>query len=108
MPVTAVKTKSKDREELRLQFMTIQHEDGLAIDIYKCDNEWIPIGAPDKIFQEDVDEEKYHKALRDTSDQHGEFQKAYSSNPEWNPGYDAAAEAEGNDDGPVQQCNNGN
>lgn len=89
MPVTAVKTKDKQGKELRVQFMTVPHkEGGIYLDIYKCTEEWIPFGTPEKKYlPENVSEEAYHKALREEASKAAEFEPGYSSNPEWNPGY---------------------
>lgn len=89
MPVTAVKTKDKQGKELRVQFMTITTEDGkVALDIYKCTDEWIPFGSPERRWlPENVSEETYHKALREEATKAAEFEPGYSSNPEWNADY---------------------
>lgn len=86
MPVTSIKTKTKDGEELRLQFATVPSEKGLLIDIYKCSDEWIPKGSAEHLLEE-IDEEEYHKKLREAATEAAEFEPGYSSNPEWNPGY---------------------
>lgn len=86
MPVTAVRTKDKSGQELRLQFMTIPSEKGLLIDIYMCDPEFVPTGKPEHLLEE-VDEVEYHKKLREAATEAAEFEPGYSSNPEWNPGY---------------------
>jgi hypothetical protein len=86
MPVTAVRTKTKTGEEMRLQFITIPSENGLLIDIYMCDPEFVPTGKPEHLIEE-VDEVEYHKKLREAATEAAEFEPGYSSNPEWNPGY---------------------
>ena len=97
MPVTAVKTKDKQGNDLRVQFMTVTPEEGrVHLDIYICNEEWIPTGTPEKKYlPENVSEETYHKALREEATKAAEFEPGYSSNPEWNPGY---VEENGNPD----------
>lgn len=84
MPVTAVKVKGKDGKELRIQFMTTPEETALYITIYKCNESWIPVGRPQKTTEQ-VAEDVYHKQLRLTASEHGDYQPSYSTNPEWNP-----------------------
>jgi len=88
MPVTGIQTKTKDGEVLRLQFITLPGEEkGVHIDIYRCDENFIPVGKPEQKYEPTAEEESYHKALRQVAEEKAEFMPGYSSNPEWNPGY---------------------
>jgi len=86
MPTTAVRIKNLRGEEKRLKFMTVQNGTQLDIDIYVCDDNFIPIGDPHMSALE-VDEEFYHRNLRKDSIAHGDLVKEECTNPEWHPDF---------------------
>lgn len=88
MATTALKI-TKNGQEQRLLFMTVPRGDGrgLDVDVFKATAEFMPEGTPSLGVSEMVDEEAYHKALRDNAFKEGHFVPEFSTNPEWNPGY---------------------
>ena len=104
MPVTGINTKDKEGQPLRLQFMTLQLPDGMQLDIYRCNEDWIPQGKPESTFEKDTSEIEYHKALRTEAMKENQFYKAASSNPEWTPGYKEEDDGDENmDQGQLQK-----
>lgn len=83
MPTTAVKFH-KDGRDIRLKFMTVVNGEQLDIDVFACDENFIPVAGPEMTTML-VDEEKYHRDLRRESNNRGQFVKEESTNPEWNP-----------------------
>jgi hypothetical protein len=92
MAVTALKIG-----DVRVKFMTvpgqpITSEDGtstksfLQVELYTCDEEFIPQGMASKSIHEH-DEETYHKELRKQASEKGHFVPEESTDYEWNPGY---------------------
>jgi hypothetical protein len=92
MAVTALKIG-----DVRIKFMTvpgepITSEDGtstksfLQVELYTCDEEFIPQGMASKSIHEH-DEETYHKELRKQASEKGHFVPEESTDYEWNPGY---------------------
>jgi hypothetical protein len=88
MPVTALKIG-----DVRLKFMTIptqyvqkedEYKDFLKVEVYVCNDEFIPIGTPSVSIHEDP-EEKFHTDLRAQSYSFDHFVYEESTNPEWNP-----------------------
>jgi hypothetical protein len=83
--------------DVRIKFMTvpgepITSEDGtstksfLQVELYTCDEEFIPQGMASKSIHEH-DEETYHKELRKQASEKGHFVPEESTDYEWNPGY---------------------
>lgn len=86
MATTAIQIE-KDGKVERVYFMTVQKENGeVDVDIYKANEEWIPEGKP-SIGYAPMGEEEYHKQLRQLATERGQFVPSYSTNLEWNPGY---------------------
>lgn len=83
MATTALKIM-KDGLAIRVKYMTVPVEKGLHIDIYNCNEKFIPVGDP-HFAVDDRDEDTYHKELRIESNKRGQFVKEESTNPEWNP-----------------------
>ena len=92
MAVTALKIG-----DVRIKFMTvpgepITSEDGtstksfLQVELYTCDEEFIPQGMASRSIHEH-DEETYHKELRKQASEKGHFVPEESTDYEWNPGY---------------------
>ncbi len=92
MAVTALKIG-----DVRVKFMTvpgepITSEDGtstksfLQVELYTCDEEFIPQGMASRSIHEH-DEETYHKELRKQASEKGHFVPEESTDYEWNPGY---------------------
>jgi hypothetical protein len=83
--------------DVRIKFMTVPGEpitsdDGtstksfLQVELYTCDEEFIPQGMASKSIHEH-DEETYHKELRKQASEKGHFVPEESTDYEWNPGY---------------------
>jgi hypothetical protein len=92
MAVTALKIG-----DTRIKFMTVPGEpitsdDGqstksfLQVELYTCDEEFIPQGMASRSIHED-DEETYHKKLREQASEKGHFVPEESTDYKWNPGY---------------------
>jgi hypothetical protein len=90
MPVTAIKIG-----DVRLKFITTptdyiqkgeEFKQFLIIDLYQCDNEFIPTGTASRSIHED-DEQEYHIKLRVEALAKRHFIQAQSTDPEWTPGY---------------------
>jgi len=83
--------------DVRIKFMTVPGEpitsdDGtstksfLQVELYTCDEEFIPQGMASRSIHEH-DEETYHKELRKQASEKGHFVPEESTDYEWNPGY---------------------
>lgn len=92
MAVTALKIG-----ETRIKFMTVPgtpvlSDDGtttksfLQVELFSCDEDFIPQGMSSRSIHED-DEETYHKKLREQAHEKGHFVPEESTDIEWNPGY---------------------
>lgn len=92
MPVTAIKV-----DDVRVKFITVhlppapsteggEPKSFLQVELYSCDEEFIPQGSPSKSIHE-KDEETYHKELRALAKEKGHFVPEESTDPEWNPDY---------------------
>ena len=84
---TALKIKKEDGTEERLQFMTTPHTDGgVAVDLWLCDEDWIPKGQPSLGYshQEEV---QYHIDLRKQASEKGQLVPDFCTDPEFSPGY---------------------
>lgn len=66
--------------------MTVQIPGFIDVDIYNCNEEFIPIGEP-LMSQVEGEEETYHKKLRIESSEKGHFVPEESTDNHWNPGY---------------------
>ena len=86
MPVTALEVPKGDNI-VKIMFITTQtSENEVYLDLYTCDEQFIPSGEPIRKIIE-TDEYTYHTKLRNDAITHGHFRPDYSTNPEWNPGY---------------------
>jgi len=83
MAVTAI-VIIKDGLARRSQFMTLPNDTHLDVDIYMCDEKFIPAGRPLQGVDE-RSEEDYHRELRKEAKAAGQFDADHSTNPEWNP-----------------------
>jgi hypothetical protein len=83
MPCTAIKFKKEGRD-IRLKFMTVPNGDHLDIDVFACDDNFIPVAGPEMTTML-MNEENYHRNLRKDAHEKGQFVKEESTNPEWNP-----------------------
>jgi len=92
MPLTSIKLDWNGTER-RLQFITEQHETGLYVAVQACNEEWKPVTPPTETTDVRT-EEVYHRELRLEASKQGNFVPQYSTNPEWNPGYIEAQDAE--------------
>lgn len=86
MALTSIEMNWKDGSVRRLQFYTEQHETGLYVAVQICNENWKPVGEAAETT-DTREESVYHKELRETATEKGEFVAQYSTNPEWNPGY---------------------
>jgi hypothetical protein len=85
MPCTAIKI-TRETGIGRLKFISQQQPKFLELLIYKCDENFQPEDEPEHNASE-MDEETYHRKLREESHARGQFVPEESTNPEWNPGY---------------------
>lgn len=86
MACTALKITKLDGQIVRVKFMTVPTPTHTDVDIYNCDEEFIPIGNPEMGVSE-MDEETYHKKLRVEATERGQFVPEESTDRHWNPGY---------------------
>jgi len=87
MPVTALLLPDPKKEGTKkIKFITQDFAVNLSIDIYQCDEDWVPMGEPTQGTHTD-DEELYHRNLRSEAAKRGHYVPQESTNPEWNPGY---------------------
>lgn len=84
MPTTALKITSPDGTIQRAKFMTVSQGIHCDVDVYKCNEEFIPIGEP-SIGVSEMDEPEYHIKLRKEADEKGQYVREESTDPEWNP-----------------------
>ena len=82
MATTALKIKKGD-SEIRVKFMTVDKTEYVDVDIYQCNEDFIPIGAPEMGVDART-EEQYHRDLRKEASERGQFVPEQSTNPEWN------------------------
>jgi len=85
MPATSLRIKKEDSEH-RLMFITDPSDGYITVNIYACNEEFIPVGKP-QVIDLQTDEETYHRSLRKDSNEKGHFVAGHSTNPEWNEGY---------------------
>ena len=83
MAITALEV-IKDGMKIRTKVFTVQETDKLAVDLYYCNEEWIPKGTP-HLSVDKRTEEEFHRELRSQSKAKGHFVPTESTNPEWNP-----------------------
>ena len=82
MATTAIRI-TKDGNISRLKFMTVWNGQFLDVDVYHCDEKFLPTGTP--LQGVDPREEKeYHMELRKESKARGQFVPEESTNNEWN------------------------
>lgn len=86
MPCTAIKITKDDGTTVRIKFMTVGNPGHIDIDLYHCNEEFIPIGEP-LMSQVEGDEESYHKKLRLEASEKNQFVPEESTDRDWNPGY---------------------
>ena len=86
MPATTIKIE-KDGTETRLMFITDQVDKTLTINVYPCNESYIPQGRPVTSTLIDREEEDYHKNLRKDAMERDQLVKGFCTNPEWNPDY---------------------
>lgn len=84
MPCTAIKIE-KDGKIQRLKFLTVAHEIYTDVDIFECDEDFIPRGNPAMGVDKRLEDE-YHIELRKEAARWGQYVPEESTNPEWNPG----------------------
>jgi hypothetical protein len=86
MSCTALRITKEDGSIVRIKFLTVQVPDKVDVDIYNCNEEFMPIGNP-HMTQVDGSEEEYHKKLRREAFEKGHFVPEESTDHNWNPDY---------------------
>ncbi len=76
---TALRIKNQN-----IIFFTIPHETETLVEISYADEEFKPIGEPERQINP-MKEEEYHRGLRKDANLMGQFVPKYSTNPELNP-----------------------
>lgn len=86
MPVTTLEIPQNE-QVVRMMFITTPVSDTeTRIDIYTCNEEFMPTGQPlNRIIT--MNEYDYHIKMREEAREKGHFRPDFSTNPEWNPGY---------------------
>lgn len=84
MATTAIKITGPDGSVKRAKFMTVPQGIHCDVDVYACNEDFVPIGEP-SIGVSEMDEPEYHIKLRKEADAKGQFVPEESTNPEWNP-----------------------
>lgn len=86
MGCTALEIPQEDGTIKRIKIMTVQIPGHIDVDIFNCNDEFIPIGEP-LMSQVEGEEEMYHKKLRLEASEKGHYIPRESTDPQWNPGY---------------------
>lgn len=86
MPCSALKITKEDGTIVRVKFMTVGTPTHTDVDIFNCNEEFIPIGDPEMGVSE-MDQETYHKKLRLEASERGQYVPEESTDHHWNPGY---------------------
>jgi hypothetical protein len=94
MPATTLWITDSEKDS-KIMFITqIYDEGGFTLNIYGCNEDFIPQGQP--VTKEIIgDEEDYHKKLRKDASDRGHFVAGHSTNPEWNPDFNPSADKGG-------------
>lgn len=92
MPCTAIQVTKGD-VIIKSKIITVSQGGHTDVDVYKCNDEFIPIGEP-AINVSDMEESYYHIYLRKEADSRGQYIREESTNPEWNPENQVAHDAE--------------
>lgn len=94
MPATTLWITDSEKE-IKMMFITTTYDEGgFTLNIYGCDEDFIPKGEP--VTKELIgDEADYHRNLRKDASEKGHFVSGHSTNPEWNPGYVAPEDQPG-------------
>lgn len=69
---------------IKTKVVSTPTDEGLYIQLYRCDDNWKEIGKPQE-YGDTVSEEEYHTALRENATNAKHFKQEYSTNPEWSP-----------------------
>ena len=83
MAITSIKVEKEGQPTLRSQFMTIPTETGVIVEIFQCDDRFIPIGEPQR-GDSDMTEKAFHMKLRQQAYDHGQYVYENSTDPDWN------------------------
>jgi hypothetical protein len=86
LPCTAIKITKEDGTIVKIKFLTIWNPPFTDIDLYHCNENFEPIGNPG-VTQVEMDEESYHKKLREDASVKNQYVRQESTDPQWNPGY---------------------
>ena len=82
MATTALQITNTEGVVTKTKFMTVDRDFYVDVDIYKCNDQFIPIGEPSMGVNERT-EEVYHKELRQEAKKRGQYVPEESTNPEW-------------------------
>lgn len=86
MATTALLIKNEDGTQERVLFMTCPTPNGVDVDLFLADENFLPMGTP-SLGVDTKKEDEYHKLLRKQASEKGQFVEEHSTNPEWNPNY---------------------
>lgn len=101
MPCTALQITQEDGTIQRIKFLTVWNPPVTDVDIYQCNEQFIPIGNP-QMTTSPMDEETYHKKLRIEATEKGHFVPQESTDPHYSPGYVEPPEEDYEDKSQVQ------
>jgi hypothetical protein len=85
MACTALKIE-KDGVVTRVKFMTVPFPDHVDVDVYNCNEFFIPVDTPAMGHCEGTEEE-YHKKLRLQASEKNQYVPEESTDRHWDPGY---------------------
>lgn len=84
MATTAIKITAPNGVVNRLKFMTVSQGIHCDVDVFTCNDDFIPIGTPASGVSA-FDEPEYHIKLRKEADAKGQYVREESTNSEWDP-----------------------
>ena len=100
MACTALKITKEDNTIVRVKFLTVWNPPLTDVDVFICNEEFMPVGNAN-MTTSDMDEESYHKKLRQEATEKGQFVPEESTDNHWNPGYVEPIEEEDGTENPV-------
>lgn len=86
MACTALKITKEDGTVNRIKMMTVPYPGYVDVDVYNCNEEFIPVGEP-MMSQVEMEESEYHKKLRAEASEKGHYIPLQSTDRHWDPGY---------------------
>lgn len=97
MACTALQITKSDGTIVRMKFMTVPNPEHTDVDVYVCNEQFIPTEEP-VMTTNLMDEETYHKKLRLEASERNQFIPEESTDRHWNPDYIEPPEENGNQD----------